>query len=237
MLTHLFNSAISEASFKEVLRGLDLQLDNLEHLDPVRGIALASSLGDLPRGWVKLGILCLLERHGHGSMLDRDGRDVSLQSVLSDYLDLRHVPEGHAMALSALRLKGTYRFRVLEALLALPTSGGDYVRNEQQLLAAAASRKIRSDGQFGSRKVGEMVRFSGELHAIVDGSRHQFHMHPVLRGFLLKHSELLLGRARLLQAHRWAVEWIEFLHSGEPKPTHELIYAPLLVRQLLNVGK
>lgn len=189
------------------------------------GMAFHSML-DLPRPWIKVGALCLAGVVRPATLLDLDGREIQMESIYRDFCDLRSAAEGHAIALSALRLADLYRHRVLEALLSPKFEHGERMRNEVLIRQIAAKPRTLLAASPGARLLGELVCVDKQLY-LVDGSINcRFFVHKVFIDFI-SDGDVVLGRGRLMFSHHWFLEWAE-LGRGE------LVYVPKFTRKLLH---
>lgn len=168
---------------------------------------------DLPTPWI-ISLFCFVLGPlypSHYILEDIDKRRITLIELMNYYAHNTKLHSAHTLAISLLRLRPLYRYRVLESLTKPKAKITKYSR-DTAWLKAIASRPIEvRDIRHGCCILGELVQYGGVACFVVNESHVAVTIPVALSAFLCAHE---LGRARARSVMgELLLEWVELFNT------------------------
>jgi hypothetical protein len=222
--TWLAMTSVSEVA-KSLLsgEGLDLPKD-LSHKHARKVLEELHTWAALPVRWKRAGHAMLWGLPpASGVLVDCDGQAWDVVELTKEWEELSEDPEGHALALTALRLERNYRHLVWEFLLRsgdvaerdslgqdpLPLLGAFERMHEELLIACLGPAHALPDPQGADPHeiLGELFLMGEEICFVKDYKQWEVSIPEGLLPLLEAHT---LGRARAVwHEGMWRLQWLE----------------------------
>jgi hypothetical protein len=171
---------------------------------------------EMPPAWRRFGYALLWRLPpDEGRLVDCDGQAWEVADLVAEWEELLTDPDGHALALTALKLVRNYRHVLWEYLLRQHADAGRMVRGETFArndvalleLCLAGSVKLgppKASGPFDL--VGELFSLDEDFFFIAGQTCYELEMKDDLVDLLEGRG---LGRARMHWVGKWELQWVE----------------------------